>query len=374
MTATRRSTKAKVLGRGPDGRAIYTADRDARAGHRSATNTRPAGTYVGRELHLGVAVPALIATDTTTWSRFGPDVPHVVVTVDLVPAGSHPGHAVRESLLAAAQADLCHDVVFDAGYSLKRPETLLTPLAQAGVDVTLRPASYQTGERGTIGDARVIDGQLFSWHLPDSLRSLALPGQNTTAAERERSMELFERRAAYRYGRIKAPGADGITRWENPLHAGRIRSRAVPRSMRGPVSAPLVTLRTDRDAGARTVSVGADQLPLMQPTMVGTRAWHQAYGRRNLAETVNALLHGGYTEIDKGYVRMVNSGRISTMVSYTIAGLNRSIVRTWMRIRRLLDPSHPDALPPEPARWRRPRHGRLHRYQDLIPRGTSPPG
>ncbi len=46
--------KARVLGVGSDGRKQYTVDRDARAGHRSATNSRPAGPYVGFELHLAV--------------------------------------------------------------------------------------------------------------------------------------------------------------------------------------------------------------------------------------------------------------------------------------------------------------------------------
>ena len=39
----RPARKAKVLGQASDGRNIYTADPDARAGHRSATNSRPAG-------------------------------------------------------------------------------------------------------------------------------------------------------------------------------------------------------------------------------------------------------------------------------------------------------------------------------------------
>jgi hypothetical protein len=57
--------KAKVLGIGPDGRKIYTKDRGARAGKRSATNRRPGGLYVGRELQIAVAVRAILNTDTT---------------------------------------------------------------------------------------------------------------------------------------------------------------------------------------------------------------------------------------------------------------------------------------------------------------------
>lgn len=50
----RPARRAHVLGVGPDGRKRYTADPDARAGHRSATNSRSAGPYVGYELHLAV--------------------------------------------------------------------------------------------------------------------------------------------------------------------------------------------------------------------------------------------------------------------------------------------------------------------------------
>jgi len=45
---------AKVFGIGDDGRKRYTADPDARAGHRSAVGNRNAGPYVGSELHLAV--------------------------------------------------------------------------------------------------------------------------------------------------------------------------------------------------------------------------------------------------------------------------------------------------------------------------------
>jgi hypothetical protein len=42
---------------------VYIADRDARAGHRSATGHRSAGTYVGDELHL------LVAVRSVTWTN-----------------------------------------------------------------------------------------------------------------------------------------------------------------------------------------------------------------------------------------------------------------------------------------------------------------
>jgi hypothetical protein len=370
---TVRRPKLKVLGTGPDGRNIYTSDPDARAGHRSATNTRPAGPYVGRELHVAVAVPAIANTDTTNWVKFAPDVPAVIITAALVPAGTHRGDAVREALLGAHRAVLCTDVVADAGYTLMRPETFLWPLRQAGVDVTLQPKSHQRHEGAQVGGARVLHGQLFSRYVPDALAQLQLPGRNTTTAGREASMELFARRAAYRYGRHKAPGADGVTRWVCPFHAGRLRSRQLPWTMRASRTAPLVELGAHERCCDGVLHVGADRLPLMQPTIVGTSAWWQAWGRRNLAETVNSMLHGGFIDIDKNFVRLLNTGRIDGLLAHSLAGYNRWAMRQWDRIHRLLAPTDPDALPPEKAN-RLPRKERVKRYEDILPMSGAPPG
>ena len=64
--------KAKILSVGPDGRNRYTVDPDARAGHRSATNTRPAGPYVGYELHLAVQARRVRWTNHVDRTTLGP--------------------------------------------------------------------------------------------------------------------------------------------------------------------------------------------------------------------------------------------------------------------------------------------------------------
>ena len=55
--------KARILGVGDDGRNVYTKDATARAGWRSATNSRPAGPYVGREAHL------MVQTNDVEWTN-----------------------------------------------------------------------------------------------------------------------------------------------------------------------------------------------------------------------------------------------------------------------------------------------------------------
>lgn len=364
--------RAKVLAIGPDGRNSYTADRDARAGWRTATNEYSAGPYIGRELHIGVAVPDLRATDTTSYVSFGRNVPRVVLLSRLVPAGSHRGDAVREAVLEAKAAGFCAEIIADAAYSLARAESLLWPLQQANIPFTLRPKSHQRGEGTSVGPARVFDGQLFSRYVPEDLADLRLPKRNATPEERQPSIRDFERRAAFRYGRHKAPGVDGTTQWEEPFHAGRLRSRRLKSTMRKSRKGPLVPLPKDHDVGPKFLTIGADQLPLMQPTIVGTSAWWAAWGRRNIVETVNSQLHGGFIDIGKGYVHVLDTGRIDGLLAHGLAGYNRYETRQFKRVHRLLAADDPDALPPEKPQ-RKPRGDRLRRFEDLPLPGRAPP-
>src|SRR5712692_1311541 len=67
--------KAKVLGVGEDSRNQYTVDADARAGRRSATNSRPAAPYVGYELHLAVQTRDVRWTNNVDRTTVGPRWP-----------------------------------------------------------------------------------------------------------------------------------------------------------------------------------------------------------------------------------------------------------------------------------------------------------
>jgi hypothetical protein len=133
--------KAQVLGVGPDGRKRYTVDPDARAGHRSATNSRPAGPYVGYELHLGAQAREMRWTNGVDKTTLSEEVPGVVTCLSLVPAGTHRGKAIVDDLVAAKQAGRAiDDVIWDPGYSLCKPGTVHHKLAEAGVHQTFNPS------------------------------------------------------------------------------------------------------------------------------------------------------------------------------------------------------------------------------------------
>ena len=229
--ASVKKRRAKVLGIGPDGRKIYTRDADARAGHRTATNTRPTKLYVGRELHLGVAVSALDHTDRVSYANLGRPVPQVVVTSSLVPAGTHRAKAVVDGIIEAHQSNLCSEVLVDGGYSLSKPEYFHQRLHQAGIDQTIRILTHQRGPHGSIGDAVLVDGQPFSGHLPAGEHQLDMPGRNADDATRRACVEKFNERAKLRYT-VHTRKADGTVRYKCPFCVGRAHSPKFPKTMK----------------------------------------------------------------------------------------------------------------------------------------------
>jgi hypothetical protein len=233
--------KAKVLGVGPDGRNQYTVDPDARAGHRSATNSRSAGPYVGYELHLAVRARDVKWTNFIGKVSLSDEVPGVVTALALTPVGTHRGRAIIDDLVAAKQAGApTDDVVWDPGYSLCSPGSTRHKLAQAGIHQTFQPVTHQRGIRPFSGDALLLDGQLYSSLLPNELRHLPMPPRGAPEPVKLEHEGKFNVRARWRTVRHAGPDTDGATRWRCPFCAGLLRARSFPNTMRRPKTVPLV--------------------------------------------------------------------------------------------------------------------------------------
>jgi hypothetical protein len=290
--------KALVFGVGSDGRNQYTVDPDARAGHRSATNSRPAGPYVGYELHLAVQARDVKWTNGVDKTSLSAEVPGVVTSFSLNPAGTHRGKAIVDDLIQAKGAgEPIEDVVWDPGYSLWKPGTVHHKLARAGIHQTFQPVSHQRGIRPFSGDALLIDGQLFSSLLPDELRDLPSPPRGASEAEKEIYEAQFNLRARWRMMRHSGPDADGATRWRCPFCAGFLRSRNFPTTMRRPKTVPLVPVDKGCDRCCNGIlTAQAVEMVWWQRITFGTTAWRISMGRRQVVESVNAALKGAFTD------------------------------------------------------------------------------
>ena len=357
---TVKTRRAKVLGIGSDNRKIYTRDTDARAGHRTATNTRPTKLYVGRELHLGVAVSALDHTDRIAYANLGRPVPQVVITSALVPAGAHRAKAVVDGVIEAHQSGLCSEVLVDGGYSLSKPEHFHQRLHEAGIDQTIRILTHQRGPHGSIGDAVLVDGQPFSGHLPTGEHQLDMPGRNADDATRRACVEKFNERAKLRYT-VHTKKADGTVRYKCPFCAGRAHSPKFPRTMksRNKNSRLVQPGKTAKTCCNGVVTADTDVTFLDQKTIFGTTAWWKAWGRRNIVESANAAFHGEYVDIGRNYTRFLKTTKIQMFLAHTIAGYNRRTVKHWRRLRELCDTQAPVKAK------RKARKNRRRRYEDL---------
>jgi hypothetical protein len=336
----RPARRAQVLGLGADGRKQYTADPDARAGHRSATNSRPAGPYVGYELHLGVQARDVRWTNGVDRTVVSDEVPGVVTCFSLVPAGTHRGKAIVDDLIAAkASGEPIEDVIWDPGYSLCKPGTVHHKLAQAGIHQTFQPVTHQRGTRPFAGDALLIDGQLFSGLLPPDLRDLPVPPRGASEPEKEAYEAKFNLRARWRMARHAAADKDGATRWRCPFCAGFLRARQFPRTMRRPKTVPLVPV----DDGCQRCCNGvltapAAEMAWWQRITFGTTAWRISMGRRQVVESVNAALKGAFTDLGRGFIRVMGVTKMTVMLGFTLASFNLDRLRSF-RAKHHLDVS-----------------------------------
>lgn len=323
--------KAKVLGVGKDGRNIYTPDPDARAGHRSANGDHNAGPYIGYELHLAVQARDVRWTNYIDKTILEPEVPNVVTTAVLVPAGAHRAKSVVGALIAdKASGHPIDDVVWDPGYSLCRPETTTYPLMRAGIEQTFQLVTAQRGIRPFSKEAILLDGQLYSRLVPAELRDLVLPPRLSSGNWRLAYEDDFNRRARWRMVRHAAPDKDGVTRWRCPFCAGLLKSRNFPKTMRRPARVPMVVLNPDQHTCCGgTVSAPPADLPLTQRIPFGSTAWRISMNRRMAVESVNAALKGSFVNLQRGFLRVFGLLKNTVLIGFTLAGVNLDRVRSY---------------------------------------------
>jgi hypothetical protein len=360
-TATK--TRARTLGVGPDGRPIYTCDPNARAGYRTATNSRTGGKFVGYELHLGVQARGISKTNYIDEVHFKPDVPNFVLGAALRPAGTHRGRAVMPMLEAIRGAHpKARDILLDAGYTRLKASEFWAPVRSMGFRPVFETMLEQRGQRPTASSGRLLDGNLFSAHLPErlagsngrgDLEPLVMPPMRTGAEAKLEYEQLFNERARWRYSVQAGPDADGYLRVRCPFCADRLRSRAFPKTMRAPASRPLVIVTGEHERccpGVETIS--AAEALLWQDIPFGTTAWRKSYGRRQVVEGVNANLKCQYVRAEHGWARVLSQTKLGVLLSFSLAGYNSYLAASFAQRK-------PSRRPPD-----RPRR-RSGTYNDL---------
>src|SRR5579872_3282746 len=169
--------------------------------------------------------------------------------------------------------------------------------------------------------------------------------------------------------RHSPPDADGATRWRCPFCAGFLRSRSFPKTMRRPKTVPLVPVDNGCDKCCSGIlTAQAAEMAWWQRITYGTTAWRISMGRRQVVESVNAALKGVFTDLGRGFLRVMGVTKMTVLLGFTLAGFNLDRVRSF-RAKHALDEQGLPTEKPKQARAKR----RTGTWADVIEATTSPP-
>ena len=95
---------------------------------------------------------------------------------------------------------------------------------------------------------------------------------------------------------------------------------ALPFTMSRPRNAPLIELPVGAKCCDGIISVNAADLPFRQKLTPGTSAWRKSYRRRNVVEGVNAMLKGGFVNIQQKFFRVFGLTKLTFLLAFIISG------------------------------------------------------
>ncbi|HNV10733.1 MAG TPA: hypothetical protein PKN27_05320, partial [Propionibacteriaceae bacterium] len=261
-----------------EGRAFWSADPDARWGHRTATDRRPTEHFLGYEAHLATYAP-----------RVGSEpIPQVAAGLAIRPGIRDRARACLNIVDALPRFE---DILLDRGYTTAKGSQLAGPLRDREITVTMDLHKTQRVVRpGPEVGTLWVDGSLYSSALPETHRTLEAPTAGMSAAEKSRRRETFDAREPYRFvPHAKRDTTRGTQRFRGPAvdgHPFKVRCPNTPASMRMPHTLPTTTCVPGNPCGCgRTVTVHDSELERdRQHHPWQSTRWALSFNRRTLVE------------------------------------------------------------------------------------------
>jgi len=116
---------------------------------------------------------------------------------------------------------------------------------------------------------------------------------------------------------------------EVPFHAGLLRSRSLPKTMRHlPLFLSVSAVRDD-------VVLPRDHLcsprrpPAHPAHPVRNHAWRISINRRMSVESVNAAFKGGFVNMVRGFFRVFGLTKMTALLGFTAAAVNVDRIRSY---------------------------------------------
>lgn len=265
---------------GPDGRAVTSADPDARLGWRTRKNQSSSSIFNGYDLHLLV--------DGGTVGK--PSQPYFIRGMILRPAGSYKLEAGLAALTTLPGGFPGKCLVSDRGYSQGLPENWHFKLQDLGIEYAhdLRKNQRKpriSSKRGTFW----LDGELYVDALPEKYRDLSNYSIGMKRADQDELRAMYDARIPYAFAPNTKVRPDGSVQLKGPARAGKVSCPNYPKSREDVV--PTNCIAGQPCACGSTIVIKRDEAAReRQLHPFGSTRWCEVYGMRSAVESDNAQL------------------------------------------------------------------------------------
>lgn len=345
------------VARDAEGRAIYqrvrvVTDRDA--GWRGSRND------AGKDPHFGYCLTAAVSTR----EEDGPLVPRAVVAARFRPT------TVQDKAMGLAcvgevaqRLGRLGDVLIDRGYTASHDgQDFLLPIRALGGEPIFGLTQSQLGPAGTVRGAVIIEGRPYSPSIPLNLLQIEPPvgGEDGVykpdPAKLRDYQEAIARRAVYALVPHGAPRANLAQVFQCPGAAGKLNCPLQP-ARKGLRPGSLLVMTAPRNPGEDSVCVkayptfNAEELPLLQRHIYGSREWYKSYSRRSTSVepffgNLKDEAGGG---VVRGRIRVMGIVKTGLLVAFAVASTNRRLARAFDRAvaREKTSPRRRPGRPPQ---------------------------
>ena len=321
-------------------------DTGAGWGVKTETRSKAQGWVFGHELHIArEVVGGSYRGDPTTFTLEGERPMGRITGFDIRPISRDRAGAGLAIVAATKDAHPeLREVIVDRGYSNLKKENFRGPLEEMGVasvhslmpdDLVRQPAvvTVPCGRRSGTGTGKQsvtllsTAGSLFHELTPPEL--LENPRLGITGTQqRKDAIEHYEKRTAYLWA-PHGSRSNGRLRLKCPVHSGRLRPLdPIEAARTGRFDLPALSTQPGitKCCVQATITITADERDkVYQEVPFGTRAYFTSYGRRNLSESTNSLLHSQLARIVRGFTRVQSFAKTKFLLGLALVAINLMI-------------------------------------------------
>lgn len=307
---------------------------DPDAGWRGSRNPE------GKVPHFGYALTVAVSVR----EEGGPEVPRAALAARFRPTNVQDRQMGLDCVQEVARrCGGLNDVLADRGYtSSKDGKDFVLPVREMGGEPIFSLTEHQQGPEGTLRGAVIIEGRPYSPSIPRRLLTIRPPKGGVEGTYKPNPVKLREYQELIAAREVYALLPHGARRpnlaqvFQCPGAAGKLEC-PLQRARRGLRPGALPVLNAPSHPGPDSVCVNAyptfsaEELPLFQRHVFGSRAWFDSYKRRSTSVEpfFGALKDAAGGGVVRGRIRVMGIIKTGLLVAFALASTNRRLARAF---------------------------------------------